>query len=139
MSNTTDQTPVVTLVIMWLMTSFSYIFLCLTFPLSYWWCVVRLTENDRLVIFRLGKMKGVAGPGTVVTFPWLDQCKRVDIRASAFSVPPQQFITQVTLATVGLHFNEPFQWSSFASKITHYSLYSVVHYNRKLSLNIMSY
>ena len=95
MSNHTDQTPVVTLVIMWLMTSFSYIFLCLTFPLSYWWCVVRLTEHDRLIIFRLGKMKGVAGPGKGITFPWLDQCKRVDVRASAFSVPPQQFITQV--------------------------------------------
>jgi len=93
-SNNTDQTPLVTLIIMWLMTSFSYIFLCLTFPLSYWWCVVRLTEHDRLIIFRLGKMKGVAGPGKVVTFPWLDQCKRVDVRASAFSVPPQQFITQ---------------------------------------------
>ena len=29
----------------------------------------------------------------MVTFPWLDQCKKVDVRASAFSVPPQQFIT----------------------------------------------
>ena len=109
MSNNTDQTPVITLIIMWLITGFSYIFLCLTFPLSYWWCVVRLTEHDRLIIFRLGKMKGVAGPGKVVTFPWLDQCKRVDVRASAFSVPPQQFITQVQSVRFStVHFNEPF-------------------------------
>ena len=30
----------------------------------------------------------------MITFPWMDECKKVDVRASAFSVPPQQFITQ---------------------------------------------
>ena len=53
-----------------------------------------------MVIFRLGKMIGAHGPGKVVTFPWMDQCKRVDIRGSGFSVPPQQFITQVTNPSV---------------------------------------
>ena len=95
---------------MWLITALSYLLLLLTLPISYWWCVVTLAEHDRMVIFRLGKMQGARGPGKVwsininiivnvavqvVTFPWLDQCKKVDVRASAFSVPPQQFITQV--------------------------------------------
>jgi len=95
MSNETgDSMPLGTRILMWIITAASYLLLGLTFPLSYWWCVVTLSEHDRMVIFRLGKMLGARGPGKVVTFPWMDQCKRVDVRASAFSVPPQQFITQ---------------------------------------------
>ena len=110
-SDHSDSTPLVSAVIMWLITALSYLLLLLTLPISYWWCVVTLADHDRMVIFRLGKMQGARGPGKVgsidvniiivdvgvqvVTFPWLDQCKKVDVRASAFSVPPQQFITQV--------------------------------------------
>ena len=98
MSNETgDSIPLGTRVLMWIITAASYLLLGLTLPLSYWWCVVTLSEHDRMVIFRLGKMIGAHGPGKVVTFPWLDQCKRVDIRGSGFSVPPQQFITQVRI------------------------------------------
>ena len=53
----------------------------------------KLGEFDRLVVFRLGKMIGVKGPGRVITFPWMDKTKQIDIRATAFAVPPQQFIT----------------------------------------------
>ena len=88
---------------MWFITAASYLILGLTLPVSYWWCVVTLSEHDRMVIFRLGKMIGAHGPGKVVTFPWLDQCKRVDIRGSGFSVPPQQFITQVSNDPLALH------------------------------------
>ena len=103
MTDTSDQTPVVNLLIMWIITGLSYLFMILTIPISYWWCVVTLHEYDRMVVFRLGKMQGVCGPGKVITFPWLDQCKRVDVRASAFSVPPQQFITQVGIIDFHLH------------------------------------
>jgi regulator of protease activity HflC (stomatin/prohibitin superfamily) len=41
-------------------------------------------ETDRLVVFRLGRMQGVLGPGRVVTFPWIDSYKRVNVGASAF-------------------------------------------------------
>ena len=53
----------------------------------------KLGEFDRLVVFRLGKMIGVKGPGRVIVFPWLDRTKKIDVRAAAFAVPPQQFIT----------------------------------------------
>merc|ERR1712008_663603 len=29
----------------------------------------------------------------VIIFPWMDRTKKVDVRAAAFSVPPQQLIT----------------------------------------------
>jgi len=81
------------LLISWTLVCLSYIIFLCTFPLTYWLFVHRLSESDRMVVFRLGKLQGVVGPGRVVIFPWLDQYKRVNIQASAFSVPPQQFIS----------------------------------------------
>jgi len=92
-SGPSDQTPLILLMMSWMLTGLSYLLFLVGFPITYWFCVVKLGESDRLVVFRLGKMLGVKGPGRVVTFPWMDKCKRVDVRASAFSVPPQQFIT----------------------------------------------
>ena len=48
-----------------LMTCFSYTLLGLLFPLMYWVCIKKLGAHDRLVLFRLGKMVGVKGPGKV--------------------------------------------------------------------------
>lgn len=89
-----EKTPLALVVISWVLTALSYILFLVFFPITYWLCVNKLGEEDRLVVFRLGKMQGVMGPGRVITFPWLDKTKRVDLRASAFSVPPQQFISQ---------------------------------------------
>ena len=88
-----DGTPLLMLSIAWLLTGLSWAAFLLCLPVTWWFCVKQLSEHDRMVIFRLGKMLRVKGPGRVVTFPWLDCTKRVDTRASAFSVPPQQFIT----------------------------------------------
>lgn len=76
-----------------MITGISYIIFISGFPIMYWFCVLKLGQADRLVVFRLGKMIGVKGPGRVLIFPWMDRYKLVDVRASAFSVPPQQFIT----------------------------------------------
>jgi len=76
-----------------MITGLSYLIFGSLFPIMYWFCVLKLGQADRLVVFRLGKMIGVKGPGRVLIFPWMDRYKLVDVRASAFSVPPQQFIT----------------------------------------------
>jgi len=81
------------IVIAWGLNALAYTLFLLTFPITYWLFVHRLSESDRMVVFRLGKMQGVRGPGRVLIFPWLDKYKRVNIQASAFSVPPQQFIS----------------------------------------------
>jgi len=77
----------------YVLTFMSYFFFAITLPLTYWFFVKKLGEFDRLVVFRLGKMIGVKGPGRVIIFPWMDRTKKVDVRAAAFSVPPQQLIT----------------------------------------------
>ena len=58
------------------LTFLSYLFFVLTLPFTYWFFVKKLGEFDRLVVFRLGKMIGVKGPGRVLVFPWMDRTKK---------------------------------------------------------------
>ena len=73
-------------------------------------------------VFRLGKMIGVKGPGRVLIFPWMDRTKCIDVRAAAFAVPPQQFITcdggivEMGAEIQVYHFYQPFLlFSTFKS------------------------
>jgi len=52
-----------------------------------------LKEYQRGVIFRLGKVIGLKGPGLIIVWPMIDQIRRVDLRVVAMDVPPQDVIT----------------------------------------------
>uniref|UniRef100_H3A6C9 Stomatin like 1 n=1 Tax=Latimeria chalumnae TaxID=7897 RepID=H3A6C9_LATCH len=43
---------------------------------------------ERIVLFRLGRIRAAKGPGLVFLLPVIDQWQRVDLRTRAFSVPP---------------------------------------------------
>jgi len=51
-------------------------------------------EYKRLVIFRLGKMIGVKGPGIVFLVPFIDRGVEVDLREFVIDIPPQTCITK---------------------------------------------
>ena len=51
-------------------------------------------EFKRLVIFRLGRMIGVKGPGIVFLVPLIDRGIYVDLREAVIDVPPQTCITK---------------------------------------------
>ncbi len=51
-------------------------------------------EYKRLVIFRLGRMIGVKGPGIVFLVPLIDRGVYVDLREAVIDVPPQTCITK---------------------------------------------
>ncbi|NLP04379.1 slipin family protein [Candidatus Fermentibacteria bacterium] len=53
-----------------------------------------LREYQRGVVFRLGKVIGVKGPGLVIIWPIIDQMRRVDLRVITMDVPPQDVITK---------------------------------------------
>ena len=55
------------------LTALSYISFILTLPISYFFCVKTLRQDERMVVFRLGKMIGAKGPGRILIFPWLDR------------------------------------------------------------------
>ncbi|GAA4282571.1 slipin family protein [Brevibacterium daeguense] len=51
-------------------------------------------EYERLVVFRLGRLRGPLGPGLVFMLPFLDRSVRVDQRVVTLTIPPQEVITR---------------------------------------------
>jgi regulator of protease activity HflC (stomatin/prohibitin superfamily) len=57
-------------------------------------CLRIVAQYDRLVVFFLGKMWKVAGPGPVIVIPGLMSAQRVSLRTIVHDVPPQDVITK---------------------------------------------
>lgn len=53
-----------------------------------------LPEYERGVLFRLGRLAGVRGPGLFFIIPGIDKLVRVSLRTVAMDVPPQDVITR---------------------------------------------
>jgi regulator of protease activity HflC (stomatin/prohibitin superfamily) len=53
-----------------------------------------LPEYERAVLFRLGRLVGVRGPGLILIIPFIDQIIRMSLRTIVFDVPPQEVITR---------------------------------------------
>jgi regulator of protease activity HflC (stomatin/prohibitin superfamily) len=53
-----------------------------------------LPEYERGVLFRLGRLAGVRGPGLFFIIPVIDRVVRVSLRTVAMDVPPQDIITR---------------------------------------------
>lgn len=51
-------------------------------------------EYERGVVFRLGRLIAVKGPGLVFIIPFLDRMVRVDLRTITLDVPSQEIITK---------------------------------------------
>jgi regulator of protease activity HflC (stomatin/prohibitin superfamily) len=53
-----------------------------------------LREYERGVIFRLGRLIAVKGPGLILLIPLIDRMVRVSLRTVVMDVPPQDVITK---------------------------------------------
>ncbi|MBI5463327.1 MAG: slipin family protein [Ignavibacteriales bacterium] len=53
-----------------------------------------LREYERGVVFRLGRLIGVKGPGLILLIPIIDKMVKVSLRTVVMDVPPQDIITQ---------------------------------------------
>ncbi|MDQ1278455.1 MAG: hypothetical protein QG555_1498 [Thermodesulfobacteriota bacterium] len=53
-----------------------------------------LNEYERAVIFRLGRIIDVKGPGLIILIPVVDKMVKVDMRTITMDVPPQDVITR---------------------------------------------
>jgi regulator of protease activity HflC (stomatin/prohibitin superfamily) len=53
-----------------------------------------LREYERGVVFRLGRLIGVKGPGLIILIPIIDKLIKVDLRTVTFDVQPQDVITR---------------------------------------------
>jgi regulator of protease activity HflC (stomatin/prohibitin superfamily) len=52
-----------------------------------------MPEYQRIVIFRLGRLLGIKGPGLVFIIPIIDKPVRMDLRTRVIDVPKQRIIT----------------------------------------------
>lgn len=73
------------------------IFICVSVGIVAFFILVSaikiLKEYERAVIFRLGRLIGVKGPGLVLLIPIIDRMNRVDLRTITLDVQPQDVIT----------------------------------------------
>jgi regulator of protease activity HflC (stomatin/prohibitin superfamily) len=53
-----------------------------------------MAEYQRIVIFRLGRLQGIKGPGLVFIIPVIDSIIKLDLRTRVIDVPKQRVITQ---------------------------------------------
>ncbi|XP_010625202.1 stomatin-like protein 1 isoform X1 [Fukomys damarensis] len=65
-----------------------FLLLLLTFPISGWFALKIVPTYERMIVFRLGRIRTPQGPGMVLLLPFIDSFQRVDLRTRAFNVPP---------------------------------------------------
>ena len=53
-----------------------------------------MAEYQRIVIFRLGRLQGIKGPGLVFVIPIIDSIIKMDLRTRVIDVPKQRVITK---------------------------------------------
>lgn len=53
-----------------------------------------MAEYQRIVIFRLGRLQGIKGPGLVFIIPVIDTIIKLDLRTRVIDVPKQRVITE---------------------------------------------
>ncbi len=58
-----------------------------------------LPEYERAVLFRLGRLINVRGPGLIFIIPLIDRIIRVSLRVIVYDVPPQEVITRDNVTT----------------------------------------
>ncbi|XP_037934835.1 stomatin-like [Teleopsis dalmanni] len=77
-------------------TVLSITLLVLTFPISIFICFKIVTEYERAIIFRMGRLRsgGARGPGVFFILPCVDDYFKVDLRTVSFNVPPQEVLTR---------------------------------------------
>jgi regulator of protease activity HflC (stomatin/prohibitin superfamily) len=75
--------------------AFSTLFGIIIFGLAVLFMAVKICrEYERGVIFRLGRLIGVKGPGLFLIIPFVDSMVKIDLRVITLDVPPQEVITK---------------------------------------------
>ncbi|CAC5408680.1 STOM [Mytilus coruscus] len=74
----------------------SYFLCVLFFPFSLYYTIKVITEYERVVIFRLGRVLpgGAKGPGLLFILPCVDEIKMMDLRTVCRDIRPQKILTK---------------------------------------------
>lgn len=73
---------------------FFYFFMVILMPFSLIFCLKKVKQNERLVVYRLGRIiQPEFKPGYHICFPFIDSYKRLATSQKEFSVPNLQILT----------------------------------------------
>ncbi|NEP10023.1 MAG: slipin family protein [Symploca sp. SIO1A3] len=81
-------------------------------------------EYERGVIFRLGRLRGVKGPGMYWIIPLIDQKAQVDIRTKTVDIAPQEAVTadSVTIKVNAVLYYRILEPSRAINKVENYQM-----------------
>jgi regulator of protease activity HflC (stomatin/prohibitin superfamily) len=81
-----------------------------------------IREYERAVVFRLGRLLGIKGPGLFFLIPFIDSMVKVDLRIVAVDVPEQKIITKdnVTVGVDAVIYYKVFDPERSITKIENY-------------------
>jgi len=81
-------------------------------------------EYQRGLIFRLGRTKGVKGPGLYWIIPWIDQKVQLDIRTKTVNIEPQETVTSdsVTIRVNAVLYYRIIEASRAINKVENYQM-----------------
>lgn len=81
-------------------------------------------EYERGVIFRLGRIKGVMGPGVYWIIPWVDQKTQLDVRTKTVNIEPQETVTadSVTIKVNAVLYYRILDPSKAINKVENYQM-----------------
>ncbi|XP_077967639.1 stomatin-like protein 1 [Styela clava] len=72
---------------------FAYFLFIITLPFSAIVCFKMVHQYERIVVYRIGHLLPLKGPGIVLILPCIDRWNKVDLRTKAFNVPPTRVCT----------------------------------------------
>lgn len=78
----------------WMVTALVFLLTILSFPISGWFVFKIVPMYERIIVFRLGRIRSPKGPGMVLLLPFIDHWQNVDLRTRAFSIPPCKLMTK---------------------------------------------
>jgi len=81
-----------------------------------------VNEYERVVIFRLGRLSGVKGPGLFLIIPIIDTVVKIDLRVVTIDVPKQNVITRdnVTVDVDAVVYYKVVEPSSAVNEVENY-------------------
>lgn len=81
-----------------------------------------VNEYERVVIFRLGRLSGVKGPGLFFIIPVIDKVVKIDLRVVTIDVPKQNVITKdnVTVDVDAVVYYKVVEPSSAVNEVENY-------------------
>ncbi|WP_406660250.1 slipin family protein [Methanolobus sp. ZRKC3] len=81
-----------------------------------------VNEYERVVIFRLGRLSGVKGPGLFLIIPVIDTVVKIDLRVVTIDVPKQAVITKdnVTVSVDAVVYYQVIEPSKAVNEVENY-------------------